>query len=429
MIQLAVAMTLALLPTGGMATAATATSTTVQATAIHIGNYPAYVRTVVDFTGKTVGGNPEMLAPDAHPFDGRARLQYVIGPGVRATAAPRSGYGLSVSIVKNPRGLAIDLRSAPRHFKYLSYAWGTGYRMVIKLWKSAPPTRAAEIRRGAGGCLALRSVSVDGQGILKAAGSERGIFEHQFRAVVRASDGRVAAQRTVHAGNGRWSVTLLVSSQRRQAGTFESAAISPADGALVCLIQQRVTLAYTGPAPLRLVYRAHADVDGDGKPDLITLHRISPGHGLINARLASGPLLSINTSSIAVSLPALSAVGNVDGRPGEELFVDVEHISTNEFIGVYTYWKGQLRHAVTLSGYSAHPGLWAGMTCSAHASRHFISVHQFVRQPGRYWTRQDTAYVWNGPSLKLYAKHPARRIPGLPSPSLVGLHCGHSPHN
>jgi hypothetical protein len=236
-----VALIVTVLSVVGMATASAA-STTAMATAIRITDHPAYVQAVVDFTGNTVGGNAEMLAPDTQPFDGRARLQYVIGQGVRTTAAPRSGDGLSVSVAKNARGLGIDLRAAPRRFKYLSYGWGTAHRMVIKLWKSAPPTAAAQIRRGAARRLTLSSVSVDGHGIIKAAGGERGVFEHQFRAVVRAGDGCVLAARTVRARNGRWSVTMVASSQRPQAGTFEAAVLSPADGSLLCLVQQRIAL-------------------------------------------------------------------------------------------------------------------------------------------------------------------------------------------
>ena len=239
------------------------------------------------------------------------------------------------------------------------------------------------------------------------------------------------AQRTVHARSGRWTAELRVSSQRLQAGTLEAVALSAADGALVCLVQQRITVVYTGPAPLRLRYRAHADVDGDGRPDLITLRRSSRHRGgSIEVVLASGRRTSVRTSTFAAFLPALVAVGNVDGRGGDELFVDVEHISTNEFIGIYTSWKGQLRLAATLPGYSAHPGLWAGMTCSMQGVRHFVTVHHFVLTPPsqpHYWTQQNTEYVWQGPALKLYATGPTRRLPSLPPPGLVGLHCGHPP--
>jgi hypothetical protein len=410
--------------------AATA-STTVTATAVRIGDHPAYVRAVIDFTGTTVGANPEVFATDTRPLDGAATLQYVIPPGVRTTAAPRSSHGLTASVVKNARGLRIDLRAARLRFKYLSWAWVTRHHLAIDVWKSAPPSPAAEIRRGRGGCLALDSVSLPRtDGLLDAGGHEHGVFEHQFRVAVRAADGRVLAQRTVHATKGRWRARLVVSSQRLQPGTFEAVALSPADGALVCLVQQRITLPFTGPAPLRLRHRAHADVNGDGRADLITLQKTHKGHGLIEVTLASGRRISVKTSTVAAALPALVAVGNVDGRRGDELFVDVEHISTNEFIGVYTYWKGRLRFARTLPGYSAHPGLWAGMTCSARGSKHFVTVHQFVLGPAsqpRYWMRQDTGFVWQGPALKLYASHAVKRLAGLPPPSLVGLHCGHEP--
>ena len=407
-----------------------AVSTTVRATAVRIGDHPGYVRAVIDFTGTTIGANPGVGATDARPLDGAASLQYVISPGVRTAAAPRSRYGLSASVVKNARGLRINLRAARLRFKYLSWAWVTEHHLVIDLWKSAPPSRAAEIHRGRSGCLSLDSVQPASDGVVDAAGREHLVFEHQFRVVVRAADGSVLAQRTVHATNGRWKTQLVVSSQRLQPGTFEAVALSPADGSLACLVQRRITVPFTGPAPLPMRYRAHADVDGDGRADLITLQKTHNGHGLIELTLASGRRASVKTSTFAGALPALVAVGNVDGRPGDELFVNVEHISTNELIGVYTYWNGRLRLARTLPGYSAHPGVWAGMTCSAHGTQHFVTVHQFGLgpvSPPRYWTRQDTAYVWRGPTLTLYASHPAQRLAGLPPASLIGLHCGHEP--
>lgn len=78
-------------------------------------------------------------------------------------------------------------------------------RPAIDLWKNAPPSRAAEIRRGNGGCLTLDSANADSIGVMKAAGREHGVFEHQFRVVIRAADSRALVQRTVHARNGRWS--------------------------------------------------------------------------------------------------------------------------------------------------------------------------------------------------------------------------------
>lgn len=418
-------------PTTAGGDRAQAASTTVVATAVRIGDHPAYVRAVVDFTGSTVGANPEVFATDSQPLDGSASVQYVIAPGVRTTASPQSRFGVTASVKKNSRGLEIGFRTAKRRFKYMSYMWVSARHVAIDLWKSGPPSRAAEIRRGKARCLTLASVSLHPDGVVDASGHAHGVFENQFRVAVRAADGRVLAQRTARAPRGAWSVELRVSSRRVQPGTLEAVALSPADGALVCLVQQRITLPFTGPGPLRLIYRARTDVDGDGRPDLVTLRKASQHRGgLIEVTLASGRRISVGTATFSAALPALVAVGGVDGRAGSELFVDVEHISTGELMAVYTYWNGQLRLAGRLPGYSAHPGLWAGMTCSNHRSTYFITVHQFVlgaiSQP-RFWTQQDTTYVWRGPGLKPYASGPTRSLRGLPSPSLVGLHCGHPP--
>jgi hypothetical protein len=400
-------------------------ATALTATAVRIGDHPAYVRAVIDFAGVTPRANGELSAVDAQPADGSARLELVLA-GVHTRAAPRAAYGLSARVRQDAHGLRIDLGAARLRFKWLSYAWVTGRHLAIELWKSSPPSAGAQILRAPGGCLTLDRGKVNGDGVVRVAGRERGVFEHQFRVIVRGADGRPLYAGTVHARNGRWSATMFVSSTRRQAGTLEAAALSPADGALICLVQRRIVLPFTGPGPLRLVYRTHADLDGDGRADVVSAHKTNGQHGSITATLATGRAVSIQTATFSVALPAIVAVGNVDGRAGDELFVDVEHISTNEFIGIYTYWHGQFRLAKTLAGYSAHPGLWAGMTCSARGSKHLITVHQFVEQ-ARGWTRQDTVYAWSGPTLVVSATEPARAITGTPPPILVGLHCGHAP--
>ena len=60
------------------------------------------------------GANPQVFATDTQPLDGRASLQYVVGPDVQATAAPQTRFGVSASVIKNARGLGIDLHSTRR---------------------------------------------------------------------------------------------------------------------------------------------------------------------------------------------------------------------------------------------------------------------------------------------------------------------------
>ena len=179
---------------------------------------------------------------------------------------------------------------------------------------------------------------------------------------------------------------------------------------------------------VRVVYRAQADVDGQGRSGLLTLERISPSRGRLEVTLASGRRLSVNTPTNAVGLPGLVTLGNVDGRSGDELFVDVAHGGTSETINIYTYWRGRLRRAGGFSAYGYDYGILSGITCSARGSKHFITEHTFrLHSLRRYWTRQDIQYLWRGPALRLSAKHPPHRIQGNPSPALVGVRCGRVP--
>jgi hypothetical protein len=67
--------------------------------------------------------------------------------------------------------------------------------------------------------------------------------------------------------------------------------------------------------------------------------------------------------------------GNVDGRPGEELFVDVAHVTTPERISIYTFWHGGLVNAGTLPAYGDDYGVLYGVTCSVQGTRRFITDH------------------------------------------------------
>jgi hypothetical protein len=222
--------------------AAYAASTTLTATGLRIGDHPAFVRAVVDFSGTVAGGNGAVIATDVLPLDGRAALQLVLPPGARTVAGPKSAFGIAASVAHNTRGLRIDLRSVRGQFKYLSWAWVQGHHLAIDLWKSAPPSVAATIRVGARGCLTLDTVRVDRSGVVRAAGRERNVFEHQLMVVVRGANGRTLASRSVTARAGRWSARLAPASAHRQVATLEAVVDSAADGSLSCIVQQRITL-------------------------------------------------------------------------------------------------------------------------------------------------------------------------------------------
>jgi len=197
---------------------------------------------------------------------------------------------------------------------------------------------------------------------------------------------------------------------------------------------QRAASAPSASSPT-LLHRALADVDGDGRPDIVTLSRsnsgtaVQPNGGRLQVELASGPVISVSTATDAPYLPGLVRVGNVDGRPGEELFVDVGHITTEEDIAVYTYANGRLLDAGTFAAYGEEYGIRSGITCSVRAGAHLLTQRAFeLRSSGtRRWWERNTVYRWAGTRLALRSRGSAHRIAGGPPAALVGVHCGHVP--
>ena len=209
------------------------------AVAVRFGDHPAYARAVVDFSHGTIGMR-NVEATDPNPFDGSAALR-VSRAGIGTRVAIARGVGVTVRISARTGALQITLVGARHRFKYLSYAVISGDRLVIDLWKSRPPSRTADIRRGPAGCLALLKSSVSA-GLVTASGRARRVFENQFPLVLRRSDGTVIAQRTMHVSGGRWSGQLTYHTTRTQAATLEAVETSAKDGALICIVQIRVTL-------------------------------------------------------------------------------------------------------------------------------------------------------------------------------------------
>jgi hypothetical protein len=404
--------------------ASAASPPTLTPSAVQITDHPAYVQVVVDFTGAGLTMN-QMRASDPDPFDGTAAL-LISYPNVVSRVAPVTGHGLSVRVVEVPYGLSVGIGVVAHTFKYLSYDLVGRDELAVDVWKSTF-LPAGDIARGPGGCLTLSRVSA-AAGMVSAAGTARGLFEGHFRVLLRDSFGQVLASGSLSA-SGRWTVTLRYSAPQGQAASLEAAASSAKDGALTCLVQHAFALPASNPgANLHVVHRAYADINGDGRRDLVTLRRTSASKGQLTVALAGGGRVSVTTPSDAVWLPGLVATGNVDGRPGEELFVDVVHVTTAESIAIYSDWHGALVRAGTLPAYGEDYGVLFGITCSAQGRRHFVTGHSFyIKPPTHRWMRQDTVYVWNGPALKLLTRQRATRIPGEPSAALVGVQCGHLP--
>ena len=237
MTRLAIALFRALLTGAGAAPQASAALT---AREIRIGDHPGFVRVVVDFTGGRVEPG-EVVASDPNPFaDGFVRLP-LTRRGVRTTADPVREHGVFARIAQTSgRRITIRLTGADRRFKYVGYvAQHTPERLVIDLFKARPPTPAAEITRGRGGCLRLTDHTVTRDRVI-AEGRERNLFEHSLVVRLRRTGGRIHRQKAETAFQRRWSTDFAYPPARRQTGTLEAVALSAKDGTLDCLVQVRV---------------------------------------------------------------------------------------------------------------------------------------------------------------------------------------------
>jgi Immunoglobulin-like domain of bacterial spore germination len=211
------------------------------ATGIRIGEHPAFVRVVVDFSGgRLVAGTT--IAGDPDPLDDGTVSITVRGRNARARAPRARGAGLRARVRQGRNRLVLGVSAAPRRFKYAGYqVFHNGERLVVDLYKSAPPSSGAFARFGRPGCLAVGKVAVR-SGKLTATGSERDVFEHSFPVRVWSARGLPLGQRVVQAARGRWRATVRYLIKRRQTGIVEAVELSAKDGALACLAQRPVAL-------------------------------------------------------------------------------------------------------------------------------------------------------------------------------------------
>jgi hypothetical protein len=218
-----------------------AASAALTATQIRIGNHPAFVRVVVDFSGGTLHAN-DVESPDPMPFDGRARVR-VTHIGITTGAAAVTQEGVTARIVQRSGSIVLQLAARKHRFKYLEHGvLHSPERLVVDLWKARPPRPAAEfLVAPQGGCLGIDNFA-GSPGRVTANGTENDLFEHMFQANVRNRNGRVVGTRPVTATGGHWHRTVQYDVSATHPGTFEVVDLSEQDGSLSCIAQVRVSL-------------------------------------------------------------------------------------------------------------------------------------------------------------------------------------------
>jgi hypothetical protein len=216
---------------------------TVDLTAIgtRIGDHPAFVRVVVDFTDGTINA-PPVEATDPNPYgDGRVRV-VVPGRNAQAQAPTIRREGVTARVLPGHDRVVIALSAAARRFKYAGYqVFRNPERLVIDLYKSRSPASGASARYGRPGCLGFKTITTRRRSV-SVVGTEHGVFEHSFPSYVRSARGRILGRRTVTAINGRWRARVPYRVTDAQTGTVEAVELSAKDGALTCLAQAPVRL-------------------------------------------------------------------------------------------------------------------------------------------------------------------------------------------
>lgn len=215
----------------------------VTAREVRIADHAAFVRVTVRFSGGRLG-RTDAEAADPDPSDGLARA-VVAHTGIRTTAAAVKRHGVRVRITQSAGRLQIRFAAAGRRFKYLARRQLHGpERLVVDLYKSAPPSAVAERPGTSASCLSI-AAHADTGGTIRASGTAHGIFENQFTLAVRNAAGRVVGHRNVAFGGTApsWTSTVDYTVNANQPGTLEAVDLSARDGALACLAQIRVPLA------------------------------------------------------------------------------------------------------------------------------------------------------------------------------------------
>jgi hypothetical protein len=176
-----------------------------------------------------------------------------------------------------------------------------------------------------------------------------------------------------------------------------------------------------------------ADVDGDGRRDLVLLYaRLDArGYPIFSSRdPKSGFTLKVvrrGRSVVAAHVPRgdlnarILRAADLNARAGIELLVHEYHVTTSEGVGVYTFGRDTLRRAHGFVFDGSDAGIVSGLTCNLGPPATIVQ-HVFTeRIPFRgVWDRVDTTYRWVGAALRRVG---TRKVTASPTRRQVGVHC------
>jgi hypothetical protein len=188
------------------------------------------------------------------------------------------------------------------------------------------------------------------------------------------------------------------------------------------------------PARSGCVSVVRADVDGDGRPDLVLVYGRLSHDGTGGRYVPTAFVLKVVRASggvVQTLLPAPEAdptvleIGHASGQPGVALFILIGRISSGASALVYSFHGGRLTDAGPTLGFGGDSGAKAGFTCHAGSPRTLVQ-HTFLLARGGesgWWQRIDVTYAWRDGLLKQVERRTSMRH-GLPPSSGTGLGLG-----
>ena len=149
-----------------------------------------------------------------------------------------------------------------------------------------------------------------------------------------------------------------------------------------------------------------ADIDGDGKPDKVTLETAwsdgapTPADSTVRVELAIGKTLTLTLHDTVD--PNLALIADADGDRRDEIFVRVSLGASTEFWAVVTYVDGKLA-PVRVSGADEDLTLAVGGSVT-HGDGFECRVsaagdHELVIRSFEQTTLTDTVYTWQAKTL------------------------------
>ena len=177
-----------------------------------------------------------------------------------------------------------------------------------------------------------------------------------------------------------------------------------------------------------------ADVDGDGRPDLVLLYgRLShqrigdlyvPTSFVLKVVRGSGGVVQTRIPAPEAD-PTILEVGPVSDDPGVELFILVARISSGSSVEVYSFHAGRLIDAGPTLGVGGDSAQKAGFACPAGRPPTIVQHSFLLEGPGEsgWWQRTDITYAWHDATLTQITRHTSMRR-GIPPLSATGLGVG-----